>query len=258
MTNRTASHTKTVLAAALVASVLVGLSACGSDKPSAAANGANQTAGISPPAVGAPSMNQSSPSGQSDQTTPSAATTTTPPATANTTGTHNQPPASPKTNPKPTTPKPTSTKSAAAETLPAACTPAQLKATVTALTRPINHVLLTVTNSGKATCSVYYYPSLRFNADQQAVTPAIEDSKPQSVVTITPGASAYAAIGTSAADGSGGAGKAEKQVEVFLEAKDQSGSLPGSLTLPLPANTYVDDKAFVTYWQSDLESAVTW
>jgi hypothetical protein len=129
---------------------------------------------------------------------------------------------------------------------------------VTPLTRPINHVLLTVTNTGTVTCSLHYYPDLRFDADQQAVTPAVEDSKPQAVVSIAPGDSAYAAIGTSAADGSGGNGKVEKQVEVFLETRDQSGSLQGSVTLPLPAGTYVDDKAFVTYWQSDLQSAVAW
>ncbi|MBW8805185.1 MAG: DUF4232 domain-containing protein [Catenulisporales bacterium] len=252
MTNRTASHTKTVLAAALTAAVLAGLSACGSDKPSAAANGANPAAGISTPAVGAPSTNQSNPSNPSNASTPSQPSAATP--TNSTTASQNQPPATPKPTTKPTpakTTKPTST-------LPTDCTATQLKATVTALTRPNNHVLLTVTNTGKTPCNLYYYPALRFDSDQQSVTPAIEDSKPQSVVTITPGASAYAAIGTSAADGSGGAGKVEKQVEVFLETKDQSGSLPGSLTLPLPANTYVDDKAFVTYWQSDLQSAIAW
>lgn len=255
MTNQTAPRTKTVLAAALAASVLVGLSACGSDKPSAA-NGTNPAAGISTPAVGAPSPDQSSPSGQPNQAQSSAATPTidtTADTTPNTTSNQHQPPAGPKSSAKPSPAKTT-----APSTRPADCAPTQLKATVTALTRPINHVLLTVTNSGKAACSVYYYPALRFDADQQAVTPVVEDSKPQSVVTIAPGASAYAAIGTSAADGSGSAGKVEKQVEVFLEAKDQSGSLPGSLTLSLPANTYVDDKAFVTYWQSDLQSAIVW
>jgi hypothetical protein len=118
--------------------------------------------------------------------------------------------------------------------------------------------LLTVTNVGTTTCNLYYYPGLRLDADQQAVTQPVEDSKPQAVVTIAPGESAYAAITTSAADGSGGTPKLEKQVEVFLEARDQSGSLPGSLVLPLPAGTYVDDKAFVTYWESDLQSAVSW
>uniref|UniRef100_UPI0018920CC1 DUF4232 domain-containing protein n=1 Tax=Catenulispora rubra TaxID=280293 RepID=UPI0018920CC1 len=125
------------------------------------------------------------------------------------------------------------------------------------LVRPINHVLLTVTNTGTAACSVYYYPDLRFDADQQAVTQAVEDSKPQAVVTIDPGQSAYASIGTSAADSS--AGKVEPQVEVFLESLDQSGSLPGSLKLPLPNGTVVDqNSAFVTYWQYDMQSAIAW
>ncbi|MFL6115456.1 MAG: DUF4232 domain-containing protein [Catenulispora sp.] len=249
MTNRTASRTKTVVAAALAASVLVGLSACGSDKPSAAANGANSAAGTSTPAVGAPNPNPSNPSNQSSQPNQSQTSAAAPANSTTEKQSPNQPPATPKPTPKSTPAK---------TTKPTDCTPTQLKATVTALTRPTNHVLLTVTNSAKTPCNVYYYPALRFDADQQSVTAPLEDSKPQSVVTLAPGASAYAAIGTSATDGSGGAGKVEKQLEVLLESKDQSGSLPGSLTLPLPANTYVDDKAFVTYWQSDLQSAIAW
>jgi hypothetical protein len=240
MTNHTTPRTKTLLAAAFTASVVLSLSACGSTsaKPTAAnAPGAGSTTtAISAPSANPPQL---------------------PPATAPTTATadQNQPSktmtrsATKASTAKPTTP---------ASGIAADCTVTHLKATVTPLTRPINHVLLTVTNTSGATCSLYYYPDLRLDPDQQAVTQAVEDSKPQAVVSIAPGASAYAAIGTSAADGSGGHGKVEKQVQVYLETKDQSGSLQGSLTLPLPAGTYVDDKAFVTYWQSDLQSAIAW
>ncbi|NUR58079.1 MAG: DUF4232 domain-containing protein [Catenulispora sp.] len=257
MTNRIATKTRHLLPlAAITASALVGLTACASDtKPTAVGAGTTVTTA---PAVGAPSGNPNSPGAQASSQTPSSpATAATTAATAPTTA-----PSAPKSTTQPPAAKPTTktTKPSAppAAGRPADCTTAHLKATVTNLTRPINHVLLTVTNTGSAPCSVYYYPDLRFDADQQAVTPPLEDSKPQAVVTIAPGESAYAAVGTSAADGSGGSGKLEKQVEMFLEARDQSGSLPGSLKLPLPANTYVDDKAFVTYWQSDLQSAVAW
>lgn len=259
MTNRLTPNAKTLLAAALAASALMGLSACGnsSSKPSAAAaavtSAANTTAASS-----APSTAQQSPAPANASTSqPAAAATTDANADAS------QPPTADPAQNQPThaqthapAPKPTKPASPA---LPGACATSHLKGTVTGLTRPINHVLLTVTNTGSTTCDLYYYPDLRLDADQQSVTQALEDSKPQAVVTIAPGDSAYASIGTSAADGSGGTPKLEKQVEVFLESRDQSGSLPGSMTLPLPAGTYVDvDKAFVTYWQSDLQSATAW
>ena len=263
-TNRIAAKTRRLVPlAAITASALLGLTACASDtKPTAV--GADTTVTKSP-AVGAPSgsPNQNPTADQPSTQSPTLAPTQTP---SNPTTTATTAPTAPTA---PSTPKPTKsstpTKSTTAKPSappaggrPADCTVTQLKGTVTNLTRPLNHVLLTVTNTGSAPCSVYYYPDLRFDADQQAVTPPIEDSKPQAVVTIASGESAYAAIGTSAADGSGGNGKTEKQVEVFLEARDQSGSLPGTMKLALPADTYVDDKAFVTYWQSDLQSAVAW
>ncbi|NUP48196.1 MAG: DUF4232 domain-containing protein [Catenulispora sp.] len=255
MTNRISTPNKHLLAiAAIAGSALIGLTACASDTKT---NATAATTVASTPAVGAPSPNQSAsnqPSQPSQTPTQTqaqagASTVATAPSATKTTAT---------TAPKPTAAKTTKPAAPPADPRPTDCTPTQLKATVTNLTRPINHVLLTVTNTGKTTCNLYYYPDLRFDADQQSVTQAVEGSKPQAVVTIAPGESGYAAIGTSAADGSGGAGKVEKQVEVFLETRDQSGSLPGSLVLPLPANTYVDDSAFVTYWQSDLQSAVVW
>ena len=255
MTNRLTPNAKNLLAAALTASAVLGLSACNSSaaKPSAAAPSTTQQS--SAPANGSTAQ-PSVPTASQPTTTTESAQNANPNQTATPTKTQTQPQApAPKTtaaNPTPKSPKTTPA------TLPAACTPDHLKGTVTTLNRPINHVLLTVTNTGSTTCDLYYYPDLRFDADQQAVTQAVEDSKPQAVVTIAPGESGYAAIGTSAGDGSGGTPKLEKQVEVYLETRDQSGSLPGSLTLALPAGTYVDDKAFVTYWQSDLQSAVAW
>ncbi|MEY9859076.1 hypothetical protein ABH935_004703 [Catenulispora sp. GAS73] len=260
MTNHITPTAKTLLTAALAASALLGLSACGSStaKPSAAAAGtptANQSQQAPAPNAAtttatattqAPDVAQASTQAQGQPQNQNQTQTNTP-----TTPTTKKPSAPKGSTPK--SPKPSTTDSGIA----AACTPDHLKGTVSNLARPINHVLLTVTNTGGAACSVYYYPGLRFDADQQAVTQAVEDSKPQAVVTIDPGQSAYASIGTSAADSS--AGKVEPQVEVFLEARDQSGSLPGSLKLPLPYDTVVDqNSAFVTYWQYDMQSAIAW
>jgi len=253
MTKRITHIAKPLLPATLTLSALMSMAACGSDaaKPSAGTAPTSVTAtGTSQPgnAPGAGTATTSSTAASSAPSAPDSAQTSTQP----------QAPASKTAKPasKPSTANPNSGADSAS---PTDCAAARLKGTVTSLTRPINHVLLTVTNTGTTTCNLYYFPDLRLDADQQSVTQAVEDSKPQAVVTIAPGESAYAAIGTSAADGSGSAPKLEKQVEVFLETRDQSGSLPGSMTLPLPAGTYVDmDKAFVTYWQSDLQSATAW
>lgn len=256
MTKRITHIAKPLLPATLTLSALMSMAACGSTvaKPSAAAAGTNTTAvsapGTSQPG-GAPTATQT-PAQPSNQTQPSNQIQT---------STQAQAPAAPKTSANAAKPasKPSTTSGDSGADLPGDCAVGHLKGTVTSLTRPVNHVLLTVTNTGSTTCNLYYYPGLRLDADQQSVTQAVEDSKPQAVVTIAPGESAYAAIGTSAADGSGGTPVLEKQVEVFLETRDQSGSLPGSMTLPLPGGTYVDmDKAFVTYWQSDLQSAIAW
>jgi hypothetical protein len=253
MTKRITHIAKPLLPATLTLSALMSMAACGSDapKPSAAAvptpvaaTGTSQPGNA--PGAGTPTAPSSA--------APSGASATNPAQTS----TQPQAPAAKTTKPasKPSTANPNAD---SGSSTPTDCAVTHLKGTVTSLTRPINHVLLTVTNTGTTACNLYYFPDLRLDADQQSVTQAVEDSKPQAVVTIAPGESAYAAIGTSAADGSGSTPQLEKQVEVLLETRDQSGSLPGSMTLPLPAGTYVDmDKAFVTYWQSDLQSAIAW
>lgn len=249
MTKRITHIAKPLLPATLTLSALMSMAACGSDaaKPSAAA---------APTPVAAAGTSQ--PGNAPGAGTAAAPSTGAQPSTAHPAQAPTQPQAPASKTAKPAS-KPSTANPNADSATPTDCAVAHLKGTVTSLTRPINHVLLTVTNTGTTTCNLYYFPDLRLDADQQSVTQAVEDSKPQAVVTIAPGESAYAAIGTSAADGSGSTPKLEKQVEVLLETRDQSGSLPGSMTLPLPADTYVDmDKAFVTYWQSDLQSATAW
>ncbi|MGW3563500.1 DUF4232 domain-containing protein, partial [Streptomyces sp. NPDC000941] len=92
---------------------------------------------------------------------------------------------------------------------------------------------------------------LKFGEDAQAATPVYEDSKPQAVVTLAPGETAYAGIRTSSADGSGQNGYKVTSLEVYLEGSDDSKSveLPGG-------SVYIDDTAQVTYWQSDLSNAL--
>ncbi|MFI0775693.1 DUF4232 domain-containing protein [Streptomyces sp. NPDC021212] len=123
---------------------------------------------------------------------------------------------------------------------------------VQSVNRPVNHLLLKFTNRAGVDCNVPYYPILRFD-NAQAATPAFEDSKPQAVVTLAPGESAYAGIATSSADGSGEGGAKSSNLEVFLKGLDSS------TTVKLPGDgVYVDSSAKVTYWQRSAADALTW
>lgn len=137
------------------------------------------------------------------------------------------------------------------------CTGDNTKVTVTAVSRPINHLLLTATNAGSKNCDAYSAPLLRFDEDQ-AATQVIQDSRPQAVVTLAPGESAYASILLSSGDGSGSNGRTAKQLGVFFDSRDGQGSVGSAAQLTLPTDTYIDDSSAVSFWQSDLGDALTW
>ncbi|MFE9440395.1 DUF4232 domain-containing protein [Streptomyces sp. NPDC006602] len=122
----------------------------------------------------------------------------------------------------------------------------------TEVSRPLNHLLLTVTNTGSKNCDLTGYPAVRFD-EAQSVPPAFEDSKPQAVVTLAPGESGYASVLLAAGDGSGSHGHTAKSLAVFLD-KGTSAAHPS-----LPAKgVYVDDSIGVSYWQSTMADALTW
>ncbi|MCX4583643.1 DUF4232 domain-containing protein [Streptomyces sp. NBC_01481] len=136
-----------------------------------------------------------------------------------------------------------------------ACTDANTKVTVTKVSRPINHLLLTVTNTGSKACNAYHAPLLRID-EGQAVTRIMDESKPQAVVTLSPGQSGYASILLSAADGSGENGRTAKTLGVLFAPRNGSGSIGSPHVLTLPANTYTDDSVAVSYWQTSMSDAL--
>ncbi|MFD3926595.1 DUF4232 domain-containing protein [Streptomyces sp. NPDC058614] len=133
------------------------------------------------------------------------------------------------------------------------CSSTTTRTTATEVSRPLNHVLLTVTNTGAGNCNLIGYPAVRFG-EAQSVPPAFEDSKPQAVVTLAPGESGYASVLLSAADGSGSNGYTAKSLSVLLNNSTGDAARPS-----LPAKgVYVDDSISVTYWQSTMADALTW
>ncbi|MER5408645.1 DUF4232 domain-containing protein [Streptomyces sp. NPDC002769] len=133
----------------------------------------------------------------------------------------------------------------------AACNGANTRTTATEVSRPLDHLLLTVTNTGSKNCDLTGYPIARFG-EAQSVPPVAEETHPQAVVTLAPGESGYAGVLLSAGDGSGGDGYTAKTLVVgFAKGATSSPALPAK-------GVYVDAKLTVTYWQQSLDDALSY
>ncbi|MFF9915813.1 DUF4232 domain-containing protein [Streptomyces sp. NPDC013457] len=140
-----------------------------------------------------------------------------------------------------------------------ACTGATAKVVVSKVSRPVNHLLLTVTNTGSRACNAYGAPFVGFD-DAQAPIGTLEESRPQAVVTLTPGASAYASVILTGERGGDpdAHGRTVRNVSVHFARGDGSGGSVGSgRTVAAPSGTYADDDATVTYWQREMDQALT-
>ncbi|MFJ4962338.1 DUF4232 domain-containing protein [Streptomyces sp. NPDC088729] len=140
----------------------------------------------------------------------------------------------------------------------ATCEGSTTKTVAAPLNRPVNHMLLTVTNTGTTSCFLYGYPALRFG-QAQSVPPVIEASKPQAVVTLEPGESGYASVSLSSTDGSGSHGSTEKSLTVYFQGRSGNESVGKGANPSLPAKgVYIDDSLKVTYWQQSMGDAIDW
>ncbi|MFJ1551414.1 DUF4232 domain-containing protein [Streptomyces sp. NPDC088246] len=137
---------------------------------------------------------------------------------------------------------------------PVTCTGSNTKVTVSKVSRPINHLLLTATNTGSVPCYAYHAPALGFD-DAQAAFPVLRDSIPQAVVTLAPGQSAYASIGLSG-EPDGQELHKGTHLTVYFTGKSNHGSTGAPAKLTLPAGTTWGDNGFVTYWQSEMSDAL--
>ncbi|MFJ9203218.1 DUF4232 domain-containing protein [Streptomyces flaveolus] len=133
--------------------------------------------------------------------------------------------------------------------MPGKCSASDVKITAQKLSRPLNHLLLTATNTGSKTCMLPPYPAARFG-EAQSVPPVAEATKPQSLTGVAPGESGYAGVLLSAGDGSGENGYETNTLTIPFE----DGSIA---TVALPAGgVYVDTALTVTYWQTDVDAAL--
>jgi hypothetical protein len=136
------------------------------------------------------------------------------------------------------------------------CNGSNTKVTAEPVPRPLNHMLLTVTNTGSKPCNLMYYPVLRFD-EMQWVPQAWPETKPQAVPTLAPGESGYAGVRLSAADGSGDGGTTGHKLTVAFQGGTPNSDGGASATPSLPADgLYYDSSLAVTYWQSSMEDAL--
>ncbi|OXS31628.1 DUF4232 domain-containing protein [Streptomyces sp. XY006] len=145
-----------------------------------------------------------------------------------------------------------------AERTRVSCNGSNTTVTARPVPRPLNHMLITVRNTGSATCDLTYYPVLRFD-EMQWAPQAIEDSKPQAVTTLAPGESGYAGVALSAADGSGEAGTTGRKLAVGFQGRTPNSSGGPSALPALPAKgVYYDSTLRVTYWLHDMDQALSY
>ncbi|MFD9885176.1 DUF4232 domain-containing protein [Streptomyces alboflavus] len=130
------------------------------------------------------------------------------------------------------------------------CTADNTSVAAAPVSRPLNYMLITITNTGSTMCDLAGYPILKFD-DAQSVPPVIEDSKPQAVTSLKPGAKGYAAAILSAGDGSGGEGRTVQGLQVGFQGSDKftDAALQAK-------GVHIDDKLRVTYWMSDSADAL--
>ncbi|GAA3495989.1 DUF4232 domain-containing protein [Streptomyces prasinosporus] len=133
--------------------------------------------------------------------------------------------------------------------VPGKCSASDVRITAANVKRPLNHLLLTATNTGSKTCVLPPYPMARFG-EAQAVPPVIEDTRPQALTSLEPGKSGYAGVLLSAGDGSAGNGHTVNTLTIPFE----DGSIA---TVGLPSGgVHVDDALKVTYWQTGVDHAL--
>ncbi|CAM5324404.1 DUF4232 domain-containing protein [Streptomyces avidinii] len=136
------------------------------------------------------------------------------------------------------------------------CNGSNTAVTVQPVSRPLNHMLITVKNTGSKVCDLTYHPVLRFDEMQWAPA-ARQETRPQAVVSLAPGESGYAAAILAAADGSGEGGTTGHRLTIAFQGRTPNSGGGASAIPPLPTQgVHYDSSLTVTYWQQDIEDAL--
>ncbi|MEU1374515.1 DUF4232 domain-containing protein [Streptomyces triculaminicus] len=131
------------------------------------------------------------------------------------------------------------------------CTADNTQVVATPVSRPLNHMLLTITNTGSTLCDLPEYPIVKFEG-AQSVPPVMENTKPQAVTSLRPGKKGYAGVILSAGDGRGGEGYTAQSLEIGFQGSDKMAEVA------LQAKgVHIDNSLRVTYWLTTAEDALS-
>ncbi|SEP77587.1 Protein of unknown function [Streptomyces sp. yr375] len=144
--------------------------------------------------------------------------------------------------------------SGSGESVTAACTDANISIATTAYAHDsVRHLLLTATNTGDRTCTLYRYPIVRFdNGGEDQVGPMESEMKG---ATIGPGKKAYAGM---LLFRTGAPTEAVKTMTVSLQGRVSNADPDsGPIDVHLPDETpflNIDDNPLVSYWNVSRET----
>ncbi|MCX5205037.1 DUF4232 domain-containing protein [Streptomyces sp. NBC_00237] len=134
----------------------------------------------------------------------------------------------------------------------ARCDASRIKVTAQVVSRPLNTMILTATNTGSKLCDLFYAPVVRFEG-AQSVPPSMKDTQPQAVVSLKPGESGYAAVKLSSPTGTPDPGYTATSLSIGFYDMDHR-NLDGFAPTALPAKgVYIDGSIRVSFWQSSLD-----
>ncbi|MFF1510635.1 DUF4232 domain-containing protein [Streptomyces sp. NPDC058326] len=251
------THKSTVLAAAAIAALSLGLTACGggdSGAKDAGSASASQAAGGTADKGGADGGAE----GSADQTAAKSGSGSTGGSTSGGTGTSGSTAGSTSGSSAGTASGSTaggSTTGGKSSATAPACAHGDVKITAAKADEvPTEHIVLTATNVSGRSCTLLKYPLIAFGPIQTAKDiPAVAKSEPAGPVVVKPGAPAYANVRVSLG-GVHEENKVVKQFNVNLFAAD--GPAEGSVIVKAPAGGLaVDEAAAKTgYWTYELRN----
>lgn len=248
-------HKTTVLAAAALTALSLGLTACGGDtdagaKDAGSASSSQQAAGTANTGSGAAggAAGSGGTAGSADPASTAGGSTSGGAAKASATGSTGS------TSSTGTTGTTGSSGGTTSAKVPA-CAHGDIKITAAKADEvPTEHIVLTATNTSGSSCTLLQYPLIAFGDIQTAKdVPAVAKSKPATPVVLKPGAPAYANVRV-ALGGVDEDNKVVKSFNVNLFAAD--GPAEGSIVVNAPAGGLaVDEAAAKTgYWTPELRN----
>jgi hypothetical protein len=136
------------------------------------------------------------------------------------------------------------------------CDDTNTRTTAEKVRKPINHMLITVLNTGTEPCTLYGYPILNFG-EAQPTSRVNPDSEMDQTLVLNPDDVGYSGVTLSSAEGERGDTSRDLVVRFRGPKADVFPGKDAELRLPAPG-VYTDDTLTVTYWSIDSNFVLIW